>query len=188
VATGAMEVRGGNGYIEDWVNARLVRDAHLGVLWEGTSNINALDAIQRAVGREGAQAPLAEGLLERLSAAEGAPAAFRARLRETLTRAAAFAADVAAGPDAETLARQAASGLYHAVSASLLAWEGARLGAGGGDARRLLLARLVLEHRLAPHDPLAAQGTAPWEVRAAALLLDAAPVPLAEAARLVSEG
>ena len=29
--------------IEDWINARLVRDAHLGVLWEGTSNINALD-------------------------------------------------------------------------------------------------------------------------------------------------
>ena len=43
VATGAMEVRGGNGYIEEWVNARLVRDAHIGVLWEGTSNINALD-------------------------------------------------------------------------------------------------------------------------------------------------
>ena len=43
VATGAMEIRGGNGYIEDWVNSRLVRDAHLGVLWEGTSNINALD-------------------------------------------------------------------------------------------------------------------------------------------------
>ena len=30
VAAGAMEVRGGNGYIEDWPNARLVRDAPLG--------------------------------------------------------------------------------------------------------------------------------------------------------------
>jgi len=30
VATGSMEVRGGNGYIEEWVNARLVRDAHVG--------------------------------------------------------------------------------------------------------------------------------------------------------------
>jgi acyl-CoA dehydrogenase len=45
VATGSMEVRGGNGYIEEWVNARLVRDAHIGVLWEGTSNINALDIV-----------------------------------------------------------------------------------------------------------------------------------------------
>ena len=33
VATGAMEVRGGNGFIEDWGNAKLVRDAHTGVLW-----------------------------------------------------------------------------------------------------------------------------------------------------------
>ena len=46
VATGAMEMRGGNGYIEDWINPRLVRDAQIGVLWEGTSNINALDAIR----------------------------------------------------------------------------------------------------------------------------------------------
>ena len=51
VATGAMEVRGGNGYIEEWVNARLIRDAQVGLLWEGTSNINALDVIGRAVGR-----------------------------------------------------------------------------------------------------------------------------------------
>jgi acyl-CoA dehydrogenase len=53
VATGAMEVRGGNGYTEDWVNSRLVRDAHLGVLWEGTSNINALEGHHQ--GRRGAE-------------------------------------------------------------------------------------------------------------------------------------
>src|SRR5262249_56503126 len=57
VATGAMEVRGGNGYIEEWVNARLVRDAHIGVLWAGTSNINALDIVSRAVGKSPAQLP-----------------------------------------------------------------------------------------------------------------------------------
>ena len=51
VATGAMEMRGGNGYIEEWVNPRLVRDAQIGLLWEGTSNINALDVIGRAVGK-----------------------------------------------------------------------------------------------------------------------------------------
>ena len=52
VATGAMEARGGNGYIEDWVNPRLIRDAQVGLLWEGTSNINALDVIGRAVGKQ----------------------------------------------------------------------------------------------------------------------------------------
>jgi alkylation response protein AidB-like acyl-CoA dehydrogenase len=189
VATGAMEVRGGNGYIEDWVNARLVRDAHVGVLWEGTSNIVALDAIARAVGRHRAHEPLAEGLYERLSAAEGAPAAWRARVKDTVTRAATFAAQVAQAlaerPEAEALARQAAGSFYHAVSAALLTWEGARLGAAGGDARRLLLARLVLEHRLAPRDPLAA-GAGAWEAEAGALLLDERPVPLEAAARLLA--
>jgi len=187
VATGAMEVRGGNGYIEDWVNARLVRDAHLGVLWEGTSNINALDVITRAVRKEGAHEPLAEGLYERLSAADGVPVAFRARVKAAAGRAVAFAAEVASKPDAEPLARQAASGLYHAASAALLTWEGARLGGAGGDARRLLLARMVLAHRLEPHDPLAADGGTDWDGRAGALLLEDAPVPLEQAARLVAE-
>ena len=53
-----MEARGGNGYIEDWVNPRLIRDAQVGLLWEGTSNINALDVITRAVGKSGAHLAL----------------------------------------------------------------------------------------------------------------------------------
>ena len=47
VSTGAIEMRGGNGYIEDWRNAKLVRDAHLGVLWEGTSSVNALEIVRK---------------------------------------------------------------------------------------------------------------------------------------------
>lgn len=42
----AMETRGGNGYIEDWVNARLLRDSHLGSIWEGSSNVIALDLMR----------------------------------------------------------------------------------------------------------------------------------------------
>lgn len=52
VAGDAMEVRGGCGYIEDWPDARLLRDAHLGSIWEGTSNIVALD-VMRAARRDG---------------------------------------------------------------------------------------------------------------------------------------
>ena len=62
VATGAMEVRGGNGYIEEWVHARLIRDAHVGVLWEGTSNINALDIVTRAIGKSRAHRTLRAAL------------------------------------------------------------------------------------------------------------------------------
>jgi acyl-CoA dehydrogenase len=45
----AMEVRGGNGYVEEWIEPRLLREAHLGSIWEGTSNIIALDVVRSAV-------------------------------------------------------------------------------------------------------------------------------------------
>jgi acyl-CoA dehydrogenase len=166
VATGAMEARGGNGYIEDWVNARLVRDAQVGLLWEGTSNINALDVITRAVGKTQAHRALQSEMHGLLG--DGAmPAPFRNRLGVALDRAVDMAARIAAAPDAEALARQAATALYNSASAVLLAWEGSRRGA---DARRALYARCVLEHRLSPRDPLEPVEEE-WEKAAIALVL-----------------
>ncbi len=185
VATGAMEARGGNGYIEEWINSRLVRDAQVGLLWEGTSNINALDVITRAVRKERAHETLAASLHRLLGEPPGLPASFRARLAEKVDQAVAFADRVGARPEEERLARAAASALYHAASAVMLAWEGATLGGRDGDARRLLLARFVLEHRLAARDPLS-PGDDGWEGPATDLLLAEAPVPLAEAAGLVA--
>ncbi len=49
----ALEMRGGNGYIEDWPNARLLRDCIVNVIWEGSSNVIVLD-VMRAIQREGA--------------------------------------------------------------------------------------------------------------------------------------
>jgi acyl-CoA dehydrogenase len=166
VATGAMEARGGNGYIEDWVNPRLIRDAQVGLLWEGTSNINALDVVTRAVGKTQAHRALQSamgGLLEQAVL----PASFRNRLGSAMDRAVDMAARIAATPEAEALARQVASAMYNAASAVLLAWEGSRPGA---DARRALYARFVLEHRLSPRDPLAPE-EADWEKAATALTL-----------------
>src|SRR5436309_3075715 len=116
VATGAMEVRGGNGYIEEWVHARLIRDAHVGVLWEGTSNINALDIVTRAVGKSHAHRTLEVAFRKLLDEAKLIPAAFRDRLRLALDRALAFAERVAAEPALEGSARQVASSLYHIAS------------------------------------------------------------------------
>jgi alkylation response protein AidB-like acyl-CoA dehydrogenase len=42
----AMEILGGNGYIEDWVMPRLLRDAQVLPIWEGTTNILMLDALR----------------------------------------------------------------------------------------------------------------------------------------------
>ncbi len=154
VATGAMEVRGGNGYIEDWVNSRLVRDAHLGVLWEGTSNINALDVTTRAIAKVGAHKALGEALQDLAADTPEIPGQFRGALQNTTERALAVAEEIATTGN-ETLARKASDALYHITSAVLMAREGARLGAMGEDARRLILARMVIDHRLRPQDPLA---------------------------------
>jgi acyl-CoA dehydrogenase len=181
VATGSMEVRGGNGYIEEWVHARLVRDAHIGVLWEGTSNINALDIISRAVGKSGAHKSLAAAMKRRLDATNNLPTDFRNRLGLALDRSIALAAGVAAERQSEAAVRSAASALYHATSAVLLAWEGSQPDV---DARRLLLSRFVLEHRLTGKDPLSPPDDG-WEREAIDLVLADEPVSLAQAIRLL---
>ena len=95
----AMEVRGGCGYIEEWSDARLLRDAHLGSIWEGTSNIVALDVL-RAIRKENSLDAFPD-----------------------LGKAAGFArrAD-------DSHARQAASGLYYAIAAAVMRSEAHRLG------------------------------------------------------------
>ncbi|MCE7870446.1 hypothetical protein DYH09_08735 [bacterium CPR1] len=47
----AVEMHGGCGYIEDWPLARLLRDAQVLPIWEGTTNILALDTF-RAMHKE----------------------------------------------------------------------------------------------------------------------------------------
>ena len=150
VVTGdAMEVRGGCGYIEEFSDARLLRDAHLGSIWEGTSNIVALDVL-RAIQRENALPALREHVARLL--AEGVPAEpDRLALQtDAIERAFGFAERAAAGDHAH-LARQAASALYQVVTLAGLRREAAC----PGLARRARLADLVLIHRLAPRDPLA---------------------------------
>ena len=65
----ALEMRGGNGYIEDWPNARLLRDCIVNSIWEGSSNVIVLD-VMRALEREGAGSALFGMLHERLQALE----------------------------------------------------------------------------------------------------------------------
>ena len=142
VAGDAMEVRGGCGYIEEWPDARILRDAHLGSIWEGTTNVVSLDVL-RADRREGA--------LDALRAHVRGLADEAARLPEGLDALDRAIALARAAQEAPELARQAASALYNVTAAAAMAWEAARL----GDARRLALARMVMQHRVLPRDPLA---------------------------------
>jgi acyl-CoA dehydrogenase len=149
----ALEMRGGIGYIEEFVTARLLRDAHLGSIWEGTGNIVAIDALKRAVGRHGAEAALAADLHARLDDSANVPQAWRSRLHDLTDRSVGFAREVADRMDNEGDARRATSLLYHVASAVALAWEGGRIHEMRGDARRLLLSRMVIDHRVSSGDP-----------------------------------
>jgi acyl-CoA dehydrogenase len=42
----AMEIRGGNGFIEDWSDARMLRDVSVHSIWEGSGNVIALDVLR----------------------------------------------------------------------------------------------------------------------------------------------
>ena len=145
----AMEVRGGNGYIEDWVDPRLLRDAHLGSIWEGSSNVIALDVL-RCMRREGSHSLLIDTYLERL-ARIGQPAcgpasdrlaehweSLRAR-GEALLEAERFDQQVGVAPYADDLS--------DAVMATLLLEQADHELKAGRGHRKLLVAHTWL-HRL----------------------------------------
>lgn len=77
-------------------------------------------------------------------------------LADALARACDYMEAVARDPAREAEVRQAASAVYNAASAVIMAWEDARMTGGQGDRARL--AGLVLTHKLLPRDPLAGGG------------------------------
>ncbi len=184
-ARASMETRGGNGYIEEWVNARLVRDSHIGVLWEGTSNINAIDVVRRAVGKAKAHTALNTLLLEKVAQLSMLPESFTQRLLKVVNKSFDFISAVAAAPENEHMARVATTAFYNAASAVALAWESMQ---AQGDPKKLLISRFVLEHRLEPIDPLAPPN-GEWEHEAYAILLaDGGDLSASAAVALVSRG
>ena len=60
-ASDAIEIHGGNGYIEQWPVARLLRDAQVNTIWEGPDNILCLD-VRRGIERDDAAAPFLDRL------------------------------------------------------------------------------------------------------------------------------
>ena len=152
----AMNVRGGNGYIEEWVNARLLRDAHLGSIWEGAENVVALD-VARAAARQRAHDALfrdLEAQLDGLTDPEALRIAdgVRERLRDTAER---FERLLAADEDRRE-ARMAAmcDRLAALVCSVLLLSEAGAQAESGLGYRKLLVANEYRKRRLDRIDPL----------------------------------
>jgi hypothetical protein len=101
VVSEGVEALGGNGYIEDWPMARVLRDTHVLPIWEGTTNILVLDAfraLKKETGHEMLFAEIAKGLAE-------APPDLKPRLTAAFAELKAALGELASDPQAEHLFR-----------------------------------------------------------------------------------
>ena len=69
MASDAIEIHGGNGYVETWPVARLLRDAQVNTIWEGPDNILCLD-VRRGIERNAAHEPLLARLRDAVSVSD----------------------------------------------------------------------------------------------------------------------
>jgi acyl-CoA dehydrogenase len=149
-ASTAVEVHGGNGYVEDWPIARLFREAQCHTIWEGTENIICLDVL-RALRAEGT----AQGILGRIAgASRGGHQVLdpvRNRLRDAAHQLETSLSELA-GLDREGIeyrARSFATRLCDAVQTALLLEQAEWALAHKGSARSALVAALFATRRLA---------------------------------------
>jgi acyl-CoA dehydrogenase len=68
-ASDAIEIHGGNGYIETWPVARLLRDAQVNTIWEGPDNILCLD-VRRGIEQTQAHQTLLARLRDAVSVSD----------------------------------------------------------------------------------------------------------------------
>jgi putative acyl-CoA dehydrogenase len=109
VVAEAMEVLGGNGYVEESPIGRLFRESPLNSIWEGSGNVIALDMLRALSGSSG----IREALAHELAAARGADARYDRACDDVL-------AWLGASLDDESLARTRAEQLALLLQIALL--------------------------------------------------------------------
>lgn len=120
VTSEVVECFGGAGYVEDAGIARLLRDAQVFSIWEGTTNVLSLDVI-RAIEKEGAFAPYLADVRKRVEGVRGFDPEVAAVTAACAELEAYFAKAVKEGPDfVQAGARHLAYSLARTFSASLL--------------------------------------------------------------------
>ena len=142
-----MEVRGGCGYIEEWSDARMLRDSHLGSIWEGTSNIVALDVL-RAM-KKNQNIKVLKSYLQHIVAN------FKIKndkvyFEESIQKVFIFVSKVL-DKNAEHSARQLSSVVYY-LCASIFAYNEGNL--EPKLSYRKELAMLISKYKIDPNDPL----------------------------------
>lgn len=136
-----MEARGGNGYIEDWVDPKLVRDAHVGSIWEGTTNIVALDVV-RALMKEQVGEDFFGNIYNHINGVSDSLAQqVGNKLLQIAKKIECQAQNIIGlpGPQRELRAKQLMNRMYHVFAASLLLKEADLQINENGNYRKLYL-------------------------------------------------
>jgi hypothetical protein len=151
-ASTALEVFGGNGYMEDWPMARQLRDAQCHTIWEGTENILCID-VRRAMRGEQAHLALFARMEQALDAAAGHKvlAACVDTVAAALADARTAATYLAAASDDMALlqSRRLAELLADMSEGALLVEQAAWSLDHDGDARKAAVARRFASRHLA---------------------------------------
>jgi hypothetical protein len=151
-ATDAIEVHGGNGYVENWPVARILRDAQVNTLWEGPDNILCLD-VRRGIERE--QADVA--FLDRVRTAIAAGPAQVAALVEPSVGALVSAIERWKTLDrvtAEARLFPLAEFMVDVYAGALLCEQAGIEQRDSGSDRKSLIARLYARRHLVDRGPL----------------------------------
>jgi alkylation response protein AidB-like acyl-CoA dehydrogenase len=141
IASETLEAFGGAGYVEDTGLPRILRDAQVLPIWEGTTNVLALDVL-RALARVGSLEPIAREVKARTESCDGRLAAPAEAARRAIAHAEAWFAESRARDleATEAGARRFALTLGRALALALLV-DHASWSLGQNDARPLAAAR-----------------------------------------------
>jgi hypothetical protein len=165
VASEVLEAFGGAGYLEDTGLPVLLRDAQVLTIWEGTTNVLALDALRALAGSDGLAEVAAELAGCTASVRDAGLAACAAAAEAAIGRAGEWlTAAEGRGPEAvEAGARRFALTLGRALELALLARHAQWSLDREGDRRATAAAARLLAHGIdatAPADPVCARALA----------------------------
>jgi putative acyl-CoA dehydrogenase len=132
LAVEAMEVLGGNGYVEEFILPRIYREAPVNSIWEGSGNVMCLD-LMRALSRSPNAMDVLRDELHDSATAEPRVKAYLGRLSSKSadgdeSQARAFARDLILALQAALLVRHAPAAVADAFCASRLEGAGGAFG------------------------------------------------------------
>lgn len=153
MASDAIEIHGGNGYIEDWPVARLLRDAQVNTIWEGPDNILCLD-VRRGIEKAAAHEQLLARLHDAVSVSDDDATTRLVSRRVEDLDAAITAWTKLDGAVAEARLFPLAQFMGDVYAGALLTEQAAWERETCGSERKALVARLFSQRYLADRGPL----------------------------------